>query len=303
MVKVQNGWESHNINELEVMTSNQASPVSALSDQKGPRKLALAGVIQAKYPTSPQSQSPKQTVLANGSDNATLQSRTPFPGHGHVPPNFVDITHDPPSHQVGAAYESFWREHQGVSAPKHTEAGGSPNVGPSLAPPVDLVPHNQRRIGGLIPQLPTLHTKDLQSARNQLGSVSSNLPTTPPPMKASKMRTPSQQAAVEKDAVETLLFMSSPGNSNYHPPPALSGTPLRNNFSSSTVKKDHAATLRQSKGARPNRSFPKTRLASQSRRPLSDAELDSILDDMPDTSSSDEDDVRENRQSLRVLGC
>ena len=299
MVKVQNGWESHNINELEVMTSNQASPVSALSDQRGPHELAVAGAVQAKYPTSPQS--PKQTVLANRSDNAILQSRTRLPGHGHVPPNFVNITHDPPSHQVGAAYESFWREHEGVSAPKHTGAGGSPNEGPSLAPPVDLIPRNQRRIGGSIPQLPTLHTKDLHSARSQLDSVSSYLPTTPPPMKVSKMRTPSQQAAVEKDAVETLLFMSSPGNSNYHPPTALPGTPLRNNLTSSAVKTDHAATLRQSKGACPDRSSPMSRLASQSRRPLSDAELDRILDDMPDTSSSDEDDLRENRQSLRDI--
>ncbi len=301
MVKVQNGWEAHNINELEVMTSNQASPVSALSDQKGPHEFALAGAVHAKYSTSPQL--PKQTVLANGSDNASLHSRTPFPGHGHVSPNFVDITHDPPSNQVGAAYESFWREHEGVSAPKRTGTGDSPNEGPSLAPPVDLVPRNQRRIDGSIPQLPTLHTKNLHSAGNQLVPVSSDVPTTPPPMKASKMRTPSQQAAVEKDAVETLLFMSSPGNSNYHPPPALSGTPLRNNLTSSAVKTDHTATVRQSKGARPNRSFPITQLASQSRRPLSDAELDKILDDMPDTSSSDEDDVRENRQSSRALGC
>ena len=280
------------------MTSNQASPVSALSDQKGPHELALAGAIHAKYSTSPQS--PKQTILANGSDNTSLHSRTPFPGHGHVSPDIVDITHDPPSHQVGAAYESFWREHEGVSAPKRTGAGGSPNEGPSLAPPVDLVPRNPRRINESVPQLPTLHTKNLHRAGNQFDS---HLPTTPPPMKASKMRTPSQQAAVEKDAVETLLFMSSPGNSNYHPPPALSGTPLRKNLTPSAVETDHTATVRRSKGARPHRSFPITQLASQSRRPLSDAELDTILDDMPDTSSSDEDDVRENRQSLRALDC
>ena len=301
MVKVQNGWESHNINELEVMTSNQASPVSALSDHKGLHESALAGAVHARYSTSPQS--PKQTILANGLDNTGLHSRTPLPGHGHVSPDFVDITHDPPSHQVGAAYESFWREHEGVSTPKRTGAGGSPKEGPSLAPPLDLVPRNPRRIDGSIPQLPTLHTKNLHSAGNQFGSLSSHLPTTPPPMKASKMRTPSQQAAVEKDAVETLLFMSSPGNSNYYPPPALSGTPLRNNLTSSAVKVDHTATVRQSKGARPNRSFPITQMASQSRRPLSDAELDKILDAMPDTSSSDEDDVRENRHPLRALGC
>lgn len=295
-MKVQNGWESHNIKELEVITSTHDSPVSVLSDRKGSHELALAGTIQAKYTTSPSS--PKQNVLGNELDNPTLNSKPPFQGHGHEPPNFADIAHDPPSHQVGAAYESFWREHEGVSAPKHTGVGGSPNEGPSLAPPVDLVPRHQRRIDGSTPQLPTLHTKDLHSASNQPGSTSSNLPTTPPPIMASKMRTPSQQAAVEKDAVETLLFMSSPGNSNYHPPPALSGTPLQNKITSSAVKTDHAATLRQSKGSRPNRSFPTVRMTSQARRPLSDAELDQILDNMPDTSSSDDDNVRENRHSL-----
>ncbi|KKZ68298.1 hypothetical protein EMCG_06021 [[Emmonsia] crescens] len=37
--------------------------------------------------------------------------------------------------------------------------------------------------------------------------------TTPVP----KLRTPSQNALMEKDAIETLLFMSSPENSGYHP--------------------------------------------------------------------------------------
>ena len=38
------------------------------------------------------------------------------------------------------------------------------------------------------------------------------------------MRTPSQKAAMEQDAIETLMFMSSPGNSGYHPPPPPSQT-------------------------------------------------------------------------------
>lgn len=36
----------------------------------------------------------------------------------------------------------------------------------------------------------------------------------------SPKRTPSQNAAMEADAVETLLFMASPGNSGYHPSPS-----------------------------------------------------------------------------------
>jgi hypothetical protein len=57
----------------------------------------------------------------------------------------------------------------------------APSKRGSLAPPADIVPGGRRR-------------------------------------PAPKLRTPSQTAAQEADAVETLLFMASPGNSQHHPP-------------------------------------------------------------------------------------
>lgn len=68
---------------------------------------------------------------------------------------------------------------------------------------------------------------------NRSNSTNSIVPGTPPPSYNSqpsstlqystpatisaKGRTPSQNAIMEQDAIETLLFMSSPGNSGYHP--------------------------------------------------------------------------------------
>ena len=106
----------------------------------------------------------------------------------------------------------------------------------SLAPPVDIVPGSRRRptpnathhaVKG-----PHIQSRALHSAR--------------PP---ANHRTPSQSAAMEADAVETLLFMASPNNSGYNPPSRASQesllrtaqvfssqtSPLRTQFSQTTV--------------------------------------------------------------------
>ncbi|ODH20176.1 hypothetical protein ACO22_05953 [Paracoccidioides brasiliensis] len=51
----------------------------------------------------------------------------------------------------------------------------------------------------------------------QLSLQSATPDTTTTTMPVPKLRTPSQNALMEKDAIETLLFMSSPENSGYHP--------------------------------------------------------------------------------------
>lgn len=106
----------------------------------------------------------------------------------------------------------------------------------SLAPPVDLTPSSRRRptpnsayqsVHG-----PQPHSRPMHTAR--------------PP---TSQRTPSQNAAMEADAVETLLFMASPSNSGYIPasqasqestfrstqPFASQTSPLRTQFSQASV--------------------------------------------------------------------
>ena len=68
-----------------------------------------------------------------------------------------------------------------------------------LAPPADIVPGARRR---------PYHANQ---PPNGYRSVKALRPT------GIKQRTASQNAAMEADAVETLLFMASPGNSSHHP--------------------------------------------------------------------------------------
>ncbi|KAL2003430.1 hypothetical protein VTN02DRAFT_3833 [Thermoascus thermophilus] len=64
--------------------------------------------------------------------------------------------------------------------------------------------------GILVPGTPPLQNSHLQSGSNYLTpSIASNMPP--------QERTPSQNALMEQDAIETLIFMSSPENSGYHP--------------------------------------------------------------------------------------
>lgn len=83
----------------------------------------------------------------------------------------------------------------------------SPPVPPrrALAPPLDIMPGSRRRPtpnasyhGAHGPQVQARHLHSLRPITSQ--------------------RTPSQNAAMEADAVETLLFMASPSNSGYNPP-------------------------------------------------------------------------------------
>lgn len=286
MVKVQNGWQSHNINELEFMTSNQPSPTSATLDQRRSydsfvtnglsvdRNNLMQPSGEAMIPRDYDSTlALKPRVLADGGDTRDPQGDYATPT------------------QIGASYESFWREHEGSSTLRNSGAKSPPSGGPSLAPPVDIIPRNARRAGSGGRQPPPIHTRGLHTAGGQAPPVFSTLPATPPPKKTPKLRTPSQQAAVEKDAVETLLFMSSPGNSGYHPPVTLSGTPLRSGFAPQASETDHLNVVRRLDG----RSAGADAFLQQTSRPkkqLSDAEIDKMLDEMPETSSSDDNDFR-----------
>ena len=292
MAKVQNGWQSHNISELESITSNQASPISAVSDAHWPYKRHIQNKPAADASTFMQ--------LSEGAAAA--------PNYAHHSPRnsainierisehrqHADFDASSRAIKVGAAYESFWRDHEasGVSRPIETLS-----VGPSLAPPADIVTRAPRRSDATKKQPPQLRT-------NNLGTTST--PVTPQAKRQSKIRTPSQQAEVEKDAVETLLFMSSPGNSGNYPPGTLARTPMRNHLEHQDDQTDSLGSVRphQDRGRFENPGilyFQHVRSPTR-KRPLSDAEMDRILDEMPDTSSSDDGELQDNCQSPQSLG-
>ena len=104
---------------------------------------------------------------------------------------------------VGAQPQSnnaLWNRPNGLAHPPSNQASRR-----ALAPPANIISGSRRRpapngtANGPYAAGPYTPTRDLH--------VSTSSPK----------RTPSQNAAMEADAVETLLFMASPGNSAYHP--------------------------------------------------------------------------------------
>lgn len=253
MFKVQNGWQSHNLNELEAMALPRLSPSSGISQLQ-----RAAGV-----PTSP-----SQHAHYPAKAFQYTQHSPPFTRSPYEQPDLRQVsTQAPPLHHP---------------MPNDTSAPHSPHRGPSLAPPVDILPRTSRPLHPLNMQPPQLNTTNLyRDGTGNLASptVTTSTPLTPIRRPASSIRTPSQKADAEKDAVETLMFMSSPGNSGYHPA-AFHGaatSPVRSDGSMmSPTKKITFASRNPSKA-------PVGRLNTT-------ADIDRVLDEMPDRySSSDEE--------------
>lgn len=286
MVKVQHGWQSHNISELEHLTSNQGSPLSAGSDQQ--RRPAYP---VPNGPPADHQQFVQPSAHISKCSSTSPQRTATTPTHGQYPKEASD--YEPSISQTGSSYESFWREHEDSRVANAIKARNPPIGGPSLAPPVDIVPRNPRRLDTSMRQPPSLFTTNLHSPNRHMG------PKTPSPKKPSKLRTPSQQAAVEKDVVESLLFMSSPGNSDYRPHTAPSGTPSMSEIAHHASQTSYpSASVRDAAkihSGQPNYPVSNSQSLSRSRRPLSDAEINKMLDEMPETSSSDDEEPHDQR--------
>ncbi|KAI9829323.1 MAG: hypothetical protein M1819_006386 [Sarea resinae] len=168
------------------------------------------------------------------------QSNTPM----SPPPSAAAAT----GTQQARTYESFWRNHNSSNnnpASRMFRAQVSQNPHPSLAPPVDIVSRRKGHNNSAPPLLSQvsplqrgqghwspIHQRSSSNNQDELSWAQS----TPSTIRPSSQPTSSsataaaigrdrgratavsqtQKAAMEQDAVETLLFMSSPGNSSYH---------------------------------------------------------------------------------------
>jgi hypothetical protein len=91
-----------------------------------------------------------------------------------------------------------------------------------LAPPVEIGAARRKRRSSASHAPPPLLSSAQRKHHSDLSAMASpRTPTTAP--RAGILRMPSQQA--EKDAVDTLLFMSSPNNSGRVPHTSLDGQP------------------------------------------------------------------------------
>ncbi|PQE26213.1 cyclin-dependent kinase protein [Rutstroemia sp. NJR-2017a BBW] len=195
MVKVNNGWESNSINEVETLASQAGSPTSSTSTFNNRRNIL----------TSP------RAVIANKQGQGSRDvfgPRTP-----------VDFDLYPRPEIPSRTYESFWRDHSVNGA--HSRPAAHPSSSQqskSLAPPADIRPTvSSRRSDPKFSRPPSIPGYSSTGSRRSFHNNSA--PRTPNIRPSDfgpteKAMTPSQKTLQEQDAIETLLFMSSPGNSN-----------------------------------------------------------------------------------------
>lgn len=131
------------------------------------------------------------------------------------------------------------------------------------------------------------------AARDGITLAIPSTPTRRQPQPTLKQRTPSQTKAMEEEALETLMFMSSPGNSQPRssaplPKPSTNfsqshTSPLRTHFLPSDVDGIPRSRIHGHRGhnGRSGRGGTQDRLSIQ---PQTDEDLDRILDEMDSES-------------------
>ncbi|KAI4864692.1 hypothetical protein F4820DRAFT_326094 [Hypoxylon rubiginosum] len=186
MVKVNNGWQGHSIDEVESLASQAASPTSSTSTLHG-RHGASA--------------SPR-VALASSRHRASSNTTSPI---GQYP-------------SYGRGYESFWRD--GNMKPSSTSTSPISQV-PALAPPAPIQP---RQPGQSHPRRSS-NARYAPAYLSHSHHASPHTPAQPSPLQTTPgqglTRTPNvdpilfspHQNVREQEALETLMFMSSPGNS------------------------------------------------------------------------------------------
>ena len=290
MVKVNNGWQSNSIDEVESLASQKGSPTSSTSTVHGRRNLLT---------------SPRATIASIQGQTSNLSTISQTPSG-----DFDLYSKTEPSSRT---YESFWADHSAVSIPTNRQPITSPPPN-ALAPAVDIRPTPSSRRSGT----PKFVKPPAISGQGSGSYQNTSAPRTPSRAEykdSPVMQTPTQKTIQEQDAIETLLFMSSPGNSgnlgHAFPPPRTIGSPqqspLRAEFNiqkgaqgrrvgfddrattASTGSSEVGAENSNKLGPRP----------SKPQRGEPDA-IDRMLDEMQDSSSDDDEPALNYASPRRV---
>lgn len=198
MLKINHGWQSRTIDEVENLASRSGSPVSSNSTIPG----------AARSSASPQI----------------------HPSHRPTPFNVNSATFHP------QATGNAWRT--SPTSPGNPPPASHPSNGPSLAPPVSIQPHhtetNVRRNSNPKYTPAFLSPRPHFDSPRTPGLISMNMSPENRNLRiaADPMVVSPAHDNREKDAMEALLFMSSPGNSanmkHHFPNAPLSVSSLRN---------------------------------------------------------------------------
>jgi Whi5 like len=297
MVKVNNGWQSNSIDEVESMASQAGSPTSSTSTLHGRRNLI----------TSP------RAAIAN------IQGQTPTaPSNSSTPALSGDFDLYSRSDQPSRTYESFWRDHS-TNLPSHRYSSHTSPPAPfslkSLAPPADIRPTPASRRSGT-PKFSRPPAMPGQGSNSPIHSPNPRTPNRGAYRENPAIQTPTQKTIQEQDAIETLMFMSSPGNSgnmkhNFPPRSQASPqqSPLRAEFNTQDRRRAHGkkvgfeiettsgSTGSSEAGGAEYRSRTSWTKATANSRGREEA-IDRLLEESEE-SSSDEETLVLNYQSPR----
>lgn len=293
MVKVNKGWEANSIDEVESLASQAGSPTSSTSTLHGRRSFVA---------------SPRAAI-------ATLQAQ---PSTSSQLSQDFDLypRGDQPSSQT---YESFWRSHSTPNYPTQQQAARTPIISPPaprpLAPPADIHPAVSSRRSGTpkFSRSPNMPSHASNSPYNTTSAPRTPLRTDL--RENTIVQTPIQKSIQEQDAIATLLFMSSPGNSgnmgHSFPPPVAQGSaqnsPLRSELSAQnrvplTRRVEFGPTAASLSAGSSEGAEYRSKVRSQRRSPskVKSDEMNRFLDEMRDSSSDEEDIVLKYSSPGRV---
>ncbi|KAH8602084.1 hypothetical protein B0O99DRAFT_499856 [Bisporella sp. PMI_857] len=287
MVKVNHGWQSNSIDEVESLASQTGSPTSSTSTLHGRR-----------FPIT----SPRTAMIASRSQMSSQAIPVT-----HTPTGDFDLYSR--SEPTSRTYESFWRDHS-TPIPLNSQ----PATKASLAPSAEIRPTSTSRRS---------HTPKFSKPPTIPGqgsnSSTSSIPHTPNRVTLDNDPKPlpsSQKTLQEQDAIETLLFMSSPGNSgnmgHQFPRPSQASpqnSPLRTEFhpqDRARVTQGRRVVFQQDITRGPLRttalSQPSYAHRSKATGKTKEDAIDRLLDEMAD-SSSDEAEVVLNYSSPRRVAA
>ncbi|KAF2279344.1 uncharacterized protein EI97DRAFT_173379 [Westerdykella ornata] len=186
MVKVQNGWEKKSLDDLEDETSQLGSPVSGPSRSEG-----FGSTLDSPRDVTRRR---RPSALSEISDQVMLSPGLPSPSGV--------------SRSSAATPSAYWQPQQSLShAPPASPMVNTDGHSTALAPAVEIAPRRKRRSSASF-HPPSLLGPNQKKHYSDLGPAPSR--TVNAPQRPGILRMPSQQA--EKDAVDTLLFLSSPNN-------------------------------------------------------------------------------------------
>ncbi|KAL2259538.1 hypothetical protein VTK26DRAFT_6762 [Humicola hyalothermophila] len=228
MVKVNHGWQSHSIDQVESLASQAASPASSTS------------TIHLRNGSS---SSPQLSSISHHRD-----------GNNTTP---ATATHHPSSGRTG---DSHWAE--ATHSASRASSTSPVKTAHGLAPPVSIQPSQPQahpRRGSILKNVPAFPFSASYPGTSH-SRPHHDSPGQPSPYLGPGQRHRAEGILVsphtnvrEQDAIESLLFMSSPGNSANlkHAFPASSAQPLSSSHQQNTPQQRTALPTSQ-----PRKSLP-----------------------------------------------